>query len=158
MSRLALVLYALALTVADFGPSVELSAPENLGDRLRLTGALPQVTVNDSRTAAQAGAGGWAVSGQADAFTSTGQTVTADNLGWTPAVVTPRAGLSAGPVVATALSGGTGLARPSQLASADAAGRWGSAVIGAGLVLEVPVATQPGTYTGMMTVTLFPVD
>jgi enterochelin esterase-like enzyme len=148
----------LALTVADFGDAVALSEPENVGDRLRFTGALPQVTVTDSRTSEQAGPGGWAVSGQADAFTSAGQTVQADHLGWTPEVLTPRPGLTAGAAVATALGGGAGLAMPSQLASADAEGRWGSAALAAGLLLEVPVDTQPGTYTGMLTLSLFPVD
>jgi enterochelin esterase-like enzyme len=148
----------LALTVADFGDAVALSEPENVGDRLRLTGALPQVTVTDSRTSQQAGQGGWAVSGQADAFTSAGQTVQADHLGWTPEVLTPRAGLTAGPAVATVLGGGAGLATPSRLASASAEGRWGSAELGAGLLLEVRVDTQPGTYSGMLTLSLFPVD
>jgi enterochelin esterase-like enzyme len=148
----------LALTVADFGDAVALSEPENVGDRLRFTGALPQVTVTDSRTSEQAGLGGWAVSGQADAFTSAGQTVQADHLGWTPEVLTPRPGVTAGAAVATALGDGAGLAMPSQLASADAEGRWGSAALAAGLLLEVPVDTQPGTYTGMLTLSLFPVD
>lgn len=149
---------ALALTVADFGDAVKLSAPENAGDRLQLTGALPQVTVTDSRTAAQAGSGGWAVSGQADAFTSAGQTVQATHLGWTPAVLTPRPGLTAGAAVSSAIDGGPGLATPGRLASANAEGRWGSADLGADLLLEVPVDTQPGTYTGMLTLSLFPVD
>lgn len=148
----------LAMTVADFGDAVELSEPENTGDRLRMTGELPEVTVSDSRTAAQAGQGGWAVSGQADAFTSAGQTVTADHLGWTPQVLTSRPGLSAGAPVATVLGGGEGLATAKRLAAADAEGRYGSADLGADLVLEVPVDTQPGTYTGMLTVSLFPVD
>ena len=149
---------ALSMTVADFGDAVALSAPENAGDRLRLTGQLPQVTVSDSRTAAQAGAGGWAVSGQADAFMSAGQTLPATHLGWTPKVLTPKAGVTAGAPVATVLDGGPGLATPARLASANAQGRYGSAALGADLRLEVPVDTQPGTYTGMLTVTLFPVD
>ncbi|WP_211282122.1 alpha/beta hydrolase-fold protein [Diaminobutyricimonas aerilata] len=148
----------LALTVADFGDGVTLSEPENAGDRLRFTGALPEVTVSDSRTAQQAGVGGWAVSGQADAFTSTGQTVGADHLGWTPQVLTPRPGLTAGAPVATVMSGGSGLDTPGRLASADREGRFGSAKLGAALSLEVPVDTQPGTYTGKITVSLFPVD
>ncbi len=148
----------LALTVADYGDGIALSAPENAGDRLRFTGALPEVTVSDSRTAQQAGVGGWAVSGHADAFTSAGRTVTADHFGWTPRVLTPRPGLSAGDPVATVLSGGSGLDTPGELASATAQGRFGSAILGAGLVLEVPVDTQPGTYTGTLTISLFPVD
>ena len=110
------------------------------------------------RTAQQAGVGGWAVTGHADAFTSAGRTVTADHFGWTPRVLTPRPGLSAGDPVPTALSGGPGLDTPGQLASATARGRFGSAVLGAGLVLEVPVDTQPGSYTGTLTISLFPVD
>jgi len=148
----------LALTVADFGDGVVLSAPENAGDRLRLTGSLPEVTVTDSRTAVQAGLGGWAVSGQADAFTSTGQAVSADHLGWTPQVLTPRAGLAAGSAVATAIDGGPGLQTPGRLAAADAEGRYGTAKVGSALRLEVPVNTQPGTYTGTLTVSLFPED
>jgi len=149
---------ALALSVADFGDAVTLSEPENLGDRLRLTGELPEVTVTDSRNSEQAGDGGWAVSGQADAFTSSGSTLPATHLGWTPQVLTPKPGLSAGPVVTTVLDGGPGLATPSRLASATSEGRWGTAKLGAALTLEVPVDTRPGTYTGMLTVSLFPVD
>ncbi len=148
----------LALTVADFGDAVQLSAPENVGDRLRLTGELPEVTVTDSRTAAQAGTGGWAVSGQADTFDSASRSLTADHLGWTPTVLTPRPGLTAGAAVATVMDAGPGLATPSRLAAADAEGRWGSATVGADLLMEVPTDIQPGTYTGMVTLSLFPVD
>ncbi|MBO3087641.1 alpha/beta hydrolase-fold protein [Cellulomonas dongxiuzhuiae] len=149
---------ALSMTVADFGDAVELSAPVNAGDRLRLVGELPTVTVTDSRSTEQAGEGGWAVSGQADAFTSAGQSLAASHLGWTPKVLAPKPGVSAGATVATVLDGGPGLATPSRLGSATAQGRWGSTSFGADLRLEVPVDTQPGTYTGMVTVTLFPVD
>ncbi|MFP7761704.1 alpha/beta hydrolase-fold protein [Marisediminicola sp. LYQ85] len=148
----------LAMTIADYGDGVALSEPENAGDRLRMTGQLPEVTVSDSRTAQQAGVGGWAVSGHADSFTSTGQTLTADHFGWTPDVLTPRPGLVAGSPVDTVLDGGPGLETPGTLASADAEGRFGSAVLGAELELEVPVGTQPGTYTGLLTISLFPVD
>ena len=148
----------LALTVADFGDGVSLSAPENVGDRLRLTGALPEVTVSDSRTVRQAGLGGWAVTGHADDFTSAGQAIGADHLGWTPKVLTPRPGLVAGSVVPTSLDGGPGLETPAELASANAQGRFGTATLGADLRLEVPVDTQPGTYSGKILVSLFPVD
>jgi len=149
---------SLALTVADYGDGIALSGPDNVGDRLRFSGELPEVAVTDSRTAQQAGVGGWSVAGHADAFTSGGRTVTADHFGWTPRVLTPRPGLSAGDPVATVLGGGPGLETPGELASATAQGRFGSAILGAGLVLEVPVDTQPGTYTGTLTISLFPVD
>lgn len=148
----------LALTVADYGSGVTLSEPENVGDRLRMTGQLPEVTVSDSRTAQQAGLGGWAVTVQADAFTSEARSITADHLGWTPEVLTPAPGLEAGAPMASVLDGGPGLETPAELASADAEGRFGSATLGADLQLEVPVGAQPGTYQGKLTVTLFPVD
>lgn len=148
----------LALTVAPYGDAVELSAADNAGDRLRFSGDLPEVTVTDSRSAERAGQGGWAVSGQADTFRSAGQSVSAAHLGWTPTVLTPRPGLSAGASVATALDDGPGLAGARRLASANAEGRYGTAKLGAELAFDVPVDTQPGSYTGMLTVSLFPVD
>jgi enterochelin esterase-like enzyme len=148
----------LALSVADFGERVSFSSPENVGDRLRMTAMLPEVTVADSRTAQQAGVGGWSVAGHADAFTSAGQTLTADHLGWTPQLLTPRPGLSAGAPVETVLDGGPGLEAPADLGSATAEGRFGTAKFGADLQLEVPVGTQPGTYSGLLMVSLFPVD
>lgn len=148
----------LALTVADYGDAVTLSEGANVGDRLRFLGELPTVTVTDSRTLAQAGASGWAVSGQAYRFSSAVRSVGAEHFGWTPSLGTTRPGLAAGPAVGTVLSGGEGMSTPALLASATAQGRYGSATLGAGLVLEVPVDTQPGTYTGTLTLTLFPVD
>ncbi|MEE6288907.1 alpha/beta hydrolase-fold protein [Georgenia sp. MJ173] len=148
----------LALTVGDYGDGVALSTPENRADRLRLLGSLPEVTVSDSRTAQQAGLGGWTVSGLADAFTSAGRTVTADHLGWIPNLRTPRPGVTGGATVATAIDDGSGLATPRTLASADAEGRVGSTSVSAALVLDVPVDTEAGTYAGSLYVSLFPVD
>lgn len=148
----------LALTVADYGEGVRLSTAENQGDRLRLTGTLPAITVTDSRSAQQAGFGGWKVSGLADAFTSGTRILSADHLGWAPRVTTPREGLTIGPAVPTTLSAGPGLRVPATLAAATREGRTGSATLGADLVLEVPVDTRPGTYTSSVTISLFPVD
>ncbi|MFK4762533.1 alpha/beta hydrolase-fold protein [Microbacterium sp. ZW T5_45] len=148
----------LALSVADFGDGVSMSAPENLGDRLRLTAELPEVSVADSRTAQQAGLGGWTVAAQAQAFVSGGQRIDADHLGWSPRVLTPRPGLVAGDELATALDGGLGLGTSGELATATAEGRFGSATLGADLRLDVPVGTQPGSYTSVLSISLFPVD
>ena len=148
----------LAMSVAEYGEGIALSAPQNLGDRLRFTGELPEVAVTDSRTAQQAGLGGWTVAAQAQSFTSAGQSIEADHLGWTPKVLTPRAGLAAGEALATALDGGLGLATSGELATANSAGRFGSAKLGAGLRLEVPVDTQPGSYSSVLSISLFPVD
>ena len=148
----------LTLSVADFGDGVALTAEGNAGDRLRFTGELPEVTVSDSRNTDQAGAGGWTVSGQSSDFTSDAGTLGAEHLGWTPRVLTPKPGVTPGPEVDTVLDDGPGLAEPAALATATTEGRSGSTGLGAGLFLEVPVDTDPGTYQGTVTVTLFPVD
>ncbi|WP_449385935.1 alpha/beta hydrolase [Cellulomonas soli] len=148
----------LALTVADAGQAVTLSRATNVGDRLRSTGQLPQVTVTDSRTIAQAGSSGWAVTGQGYTFTSGSVSVTADHLGWAPRLGTERAGLTAGAAVPSTMSAGAGLSTPATLASATSEGRFGSSSLGADLALDLPVDTEPGTYTGTLTLSLFPVD
>jgi enterochelin esterase-like enzyme len=148
----------LALSVADFGDRVEMSEPENLGDRLRFTAELPEVAVTDSRTAQQAGLGGWTVAAQAQPFVSGGQTIESDHLGWLPKVLTPRPGLTAGERLLTALDGGLGLGASGELAAATSEGRFGSATLGAALQLEVPVDTQPGSYSSVLSISLFPVD
>lgn len=148
----------LALSVADDGSGVALEGPQNTGTALRFRGQLPTVTVTDSRTVAQVGVAGWAVTGQAYSFTSETRLLDAKYLGWTPRIESPRAGLVAGEARATALGGGEGLTVPGQLASATAEGRVGTATIGADLVLDVPVDTTPGAYKGTLTLSLFPVD
>lgn len=149
---------SLAMTVADFGEGVVLEAGANAGDRLRFEGELPVVTVTDSRNAEQAGDGGWSVSGQSSDFAAGGHVLDAGHLGWSPSVLTPRAGVVAGDSVPTVLDGGLGLADPKRLAVASAEGRFGSAALSADIALEVPVDTPPGTYKGVLTVTLFPED
>jgi O-glycosyl hydrolase len=148
----------LSLTVAEFGDGVQLVETANAGDRRRFEGALPEVSVTDSRNADQAGEGGWQVSGQSSDIEADAGLLGADHLGWSPAVLTPRAGLNAGSPASTALSGGIGLAAPAALASAAPEGRFGSATLGADLFLEVPVDTPPGDYRGTLTVSLFPID
>lgn len=148
----------LALTVADFGDGVILSEPENLADRLRFTGQMPEVTVSDSRNAQQAGLGGWTVSGLADAFVNGERRIDADHLGWTPNVLTPTPGVTEGAPVATALDNGRGLDTPATLVSATREGRLGSTTADAALTLDVPVDTSAGTYESKLYVSLFPVD
>jgi hypothetical protein len=98
------------------------------------------------------------VSAQASAFAAGERTVSAGHLGWTPEVVTPKAGVTAGQPVAGVLDGGAGLAAPAALATADAAGRSGDTQLGAQLAWEVPVDTAAGAYSSTLTVSLFPTD
>ncbi len=149
---------SLALTIADFGDGVRLDGGANVGDRLRFSGALPTVTVTDSRTDTQVGDGGWTVSGQSSDLTAGSQVLRAQNLGWTPGVLSGRDGVAPGSSVATALAGGPGLATPATLATATSAGRSGSTDVTADLTLETPVDTRAGEYAGTLTVSLFPVD
>ncbi|MEE6280759.1 alkaline phosphatase [Georgenia sunbinii] len=143
---------ALALSVAD--GSVTLGDLRNAGDRLRLAGELPSVSVTDSR----AEGAGWSVAGQSSDLVDGSRTVRGSNLGWTPGLIEAKDGVTAGARVMTELSGGEGLSAPATLGSADAQGRVGTSRLDADLELEVPVDTRPGTYQGAITVTLFPVD
>ncbi|WP_235019855.1 alpha/beta hydrolase-fold protein [Ruania rhizosphaerae] len=148
----------LSLTVAEHGGAVALDEASNAGDRLEMLGALPEVTVTDSRNDQQAGTSGWAVSGQSSALSTVGSSIEAGHLGWVPSLVDAGEGVEAGEPVSTLMSGGTGLAAPQRLVEAAGEGRFGSTTATAELELEVPVDTSAGTYTGEITVSLFPVD
>lgn len=149
---------SLTMSVADFGEGVALGGGANVGDRLRFGGALPTVSVTDSRSNAQAGAGGWTVSGQAADLSTGSQVLRAQHLGWTPGLLTTRPGVTPGSPVATVLGGGEGLSTPATLATATSDGRLGTTDLTAELNLEVPVDTRAGEYAGSLTVSLFPVD
>lgn len=125
-------------------------------DHLDLSGALPDVTVNDTR----ADAAGWSASGQSTRFSDDDQTtaIGADRLGWTPRLVEGRPGVVAGEKVDSSLTGGQGLSSPQNLATADAVGRQGSTSLAADLSLKVPATTGPGSYAATLTVSLFPID
>ncbi|GMA30832.1 alkaline phosphatase [Litorihabitans aurantiacus] len=149
---------SLTLSVGDFGDGVNLSAPANVGDRLRMTAALPTFSVTDSRSHAQAGTGGWALSGQSSDLVSGERVLRADHLGWQPGIRGERPGVTPGSKVVTAVDGGEGLAVPSLLARAGTEGRLGTTDVATELFLELPVTTQPGDYAGTVAVSLFPVD
>ena len=114
--------------------------------------------MTDSRAAATVGTGGWTVSGQSGDLSSGPRTLRAQNLGWTPGLVSAKEGVSAGSPVAPLLGGGTGLGAPATLATAASDGRLGTTTVSADLALEVPVDTRAGDYAGTLTVSLFPVD
>jgi alkaline phosphatase len=149
---------SLTMSVADFGEGVALGGGANIGDRLKFGGALPTVSVTDSRSNAQAGDGGWTVSGQAEDLSTGSQILRAGHLGWTPGLLTTKPGVTPGSPVGTVLGGGAGLAAPATLATATSDGRLGTTDLTADLALEVPVDTRAGEYAGALTVSLFPVD
>ncbi|MGO1696899.1 MAG: alkaline phosphatase [Micrococcaceae bacterium] len=143
---------SLVLSIQD--GTATLGNQRNAGDRLRVTGELPSVSVTDTR---RTGAG-WAVSGQSSELSADGETVTADHLGWAPFVTDSTHGATPGSKTPGVLSGGEGLSVPAILGSATEQTRLGTSDLAADLVLEVPVDTEAGTYTGALSVSLFPVD
>ena len=143
---------SLVLSVSE--GTATLGDQRNAGDRLRMTGTMPSVTVTDTRY----NANGWSVAGQSSDLTAGDETVTADHLGWDPYVVDDAENPIPGATVRTVLSDGEGLAAPQTLGEANADNRIGSTELAADLNLEVPVDTEAGTYQGALSVSLFPVD
>ena len=139
--------------------TVTLSAP----NRVSAKGRLLNITVTDRRSMRP----GWSVSGQEADFTGTGaaagDTISGNQLGWTPVIVsgsqlgwTPdlvafRRGVTAGPPVAPADPGlGTTAAI---LASAEEGSGFGTYVLSASVVLDIPPTTVGGPYGGSLTIT-----
>ncbi|MGW1796071.1 substrate-binding domain-containing protein [Streptomyces sp. NPDC001984] len=140
---------ALAISIAD-SPQVVLPSPvlDSSGTYLHTSGQMTPITVTDTRPGNIA----WSASGQIGDFTGpAGSTIDASSLTWTPAVVdhgnvqTVTAG---SPVVP---GDGSGLKDPRTLATGIGPG---SAVVGAGLDLDAPTSTTPGTYTAVLTLTV----
>lgn len=138
---------ALTLSVDDGG--LALDGARNAGDRLRLRGVLPNVSVTDTRAD-----GAWSVTGSSSDLTAEAATVRAESLGWEPFLVDGKA--QPGLLVLPKLAGGAGLAAPAQL-GAGVAGS-GTSVLSADVSLEVPVDTKAGSYAGAMMVSLFAQD
>ena len=116
------------------------------------TGTLSPITVSDTRNTYP----GWSVSGQAANFTGTGtgnsgQTISGNQLGWTPTDTSLATGVTLGPTVAP---GSPGLGTTAAiLASAPAPGGFGTSVLGANLTLALPNLAFAGPYAGVLTVT-----
>lgn len=134
------------LSMTQAGDAVQLSTVD-FGKGGASKGPLQTVTVKDFR----GGPAGWSLTGKVTDFTGPGAKIGADKLSWTPACAT-KAGSpstcrpgSPGPV------GSTG----ATLASApDGALTGGEFTVDAGLSLDVPAFTPPGSYAGVLTLTL----
>jgi hypothetical protein len=153
---------ALSLTVEN--TETALTETGSTAEYRQFTGALPNVTVTDTRTEVPSGVF-WYVTGQASDFVATaGQSpITPDHLGWSPALVTTGNGeVAAGDEVKTSLDespNNVGLIGEELLAlsldsasSTAASGQW---TAGASLVLKTPVDVAPGAYTSSLTLSLF---
>lgn len=153
---------ALSLTVAN--TETTLTESGSTAEYRQFTGALPNVTVTDTRTDVPEGVY-WYVTGQAGSFVgASGQpAITADHLGWSPALVTTGNGeVAAGDEVGTVLDpapNNVGLTGEELLAlsldsatSTAASGQW---TANADLLLKTPVDVAPGGYSSLLTLSLF---
>ncbi|WP_277207693.1 hypothetical protein [Isoptericola croceus] len=153
----------LAMSVA--GTSAQLSEDGSTGTVRQFTGALPTVTVTDTRTADEIPEGAfWWVEGTASSFVGDAAQpeIGPEHLGWSPSVADDGDGVVAvGPEVAPTLDddaspNNVGLEGRELLAMAltseEAVGSWQA---GAQLLLQVPVGTEVGTYTSTLTLSLF---
>lgn len=121
------------------------------GDRLATSGELRPVTVTDTRETDP----GWNVSAQVSEFDSGEATFGGGFLGWAPTVGETSEGqvVTAGDDVTPGFPTGDGLSVPQQLASSEPGEGLGTAQLGAGLDLHVPVGTPAGAYTAVLTIT-----
>ncbi|MER7005143.1 Ig-like domain repeat protein [Dactylosporangium sp. NPDC000555] len=119
------------------------------------TGSLTGVSVNDTRPTQD----GWTLNGQASDFVSGSTTVTASNLGWTPALATgsdaegtPAAGSAVDSKLKTA--GSDGLHTSSLFAKAAQGNGLGTQHLSASLELRIPDTSPTGLYQSTLTLTL----
>lgn len=152
-----------ALTITVANRTVTLPSPvlDSRGRIFQTEGRINPVTVTDTR----AGNPGWTASGQLSDFSETAdpaKKINGANLGWTPAVVSNASAQTIVPGATVAPADGAepgaastdGLkASPRTLASAAQGFGNGTAVLDAGLALNVPTSTTAGTYTALLTLT-----
>ncbi|KQQ03865.1 MULTISPECIES: hypothetical protein [unclassified Rathayibacter] len=140
---------ALAMTVAS--SAAQLQEAEAGAQRREFRGALPTVTVTDTRGA---GSAGWYVLASAGDFVSAAgrSTIGGDHLGWTPSLVGEPAGGRAGERVLSALDGGDGL-RDAVLLAASGGPVTASAT--AELLLATERSIAAGAYRSTLTLSLF---
>jgi len=157
---------ALSLTVA--GTETTLTEDGSTATERAFTGTLPEVTVTDTRDDVPAGVF-WYVTGQAGDFIGdAGQdAIPAAQLGWTPAEVTDGNGeVAAGDEIvpasddATQPGNNTGLVSGSDmlymtLDSAEAKAAQGSWSTTADLLLKTDPNVAAGSYTSLLTLSLF---
>jgi hypothetical protein len=144
--KLTTTVKAGTLSMSQAGDSVALSAVD-FGKGGASTGALNSVTVKDFR----GGPAGWSLTGKVTDFTGPGAKIDAGKLSWSPACAT-KAG---SPSTCQAGSAGTVGSSGATLASTpDGTLTGGEFTADAGLLLDVPAFTPPGSYSGVLTLTL----
>jgi len=154
---------ALSLSVA--AEETGLAEDGSTEEYRQFTGALPEVTVTDTRTEVPEGVY-WYVTGQASELTGDDgqESISPEHLGWTPHLLTDGEGeggeVAPGNPVDTVLDGdGAGLVGNELLAmsldAADAQAAGGSWTANADLVLKTETDVEPGRYSAVLTLSLF---
>ncbi|MGW0820013.1 beta-xylosidase [Streptomyces sp. NPDC002845] len=134
------------LSMTQAGDTVALSDVE-FGSGGSAKGDLQTVTVKDHR----GGSAGWSLTGKVTDFAGPGASIPASKLSWTPACVTK----DGSPSTCQAGSAGSVGSAGATLASApDGTLTGGEFTVDARLSLKVPAYTPPGTYAGVLTLTL----
>lgn len=148
----------LALTVAANSTTLTEADESSVEGTREFNGALPEVTVTDTRTEVPEGAY-WYVLGSASAFTGDAGEIGADNLGWAPTLVDGGdTGLvSEGEPVEPSLEDGPGLVDQELLVSTfdSTEVNPGSWTAGANLTLRTGEDVAPGAYNSTITLSLF---
>jgi len=149
----------LAFSVAANSTTLTEADASSVEGTREFNGALPAVTVTDTRAEVPEGAF-WYVLGSASAFTGDAGEISAENLGWAPTLVDGGdTGLVAeGEPVEPALEDGPGLVDQELLVSTfDSAevNPEGSWTAGANLTLRTGEDVAPGAYTSTITLSLF---
>ncbi|MET8944138.1 beta-xylosidase [Streptomyces sp. NPDC004542] len=144
--KLTTTVKAGTLSMSQAGDAVSLSAVD-FGKGGASAGSLNTVTVKDFR----GGPAGWSLTGKVTDFTGPGGRIDAGKLSWTPACAT-KAG---SPSTCKAGSAGTvGTSGATLASTSDSAFTGGEFTVDAGLSLDVPAFTPPGSYSGVLTLTL----
>ncbi|MBD0747235.1 beta-xylosidase [Streptomyces sp. CBMA152] len=145
--KLSSAVKAGTLSMTQAGDAVSMDAVD-FGKGGASNGSLKTVTVQDFR----GGPAGWSLTGKVTDFTGpAGAKIDASKLGWTPACAT-KAG---SPSTCAAGSAGTvGSAGATLATTPNAALTGGEFTVDAKVTLTVPAYTAPGTYAGVLTLTL----
>ncbi|MFC8276766.1 beta-xylosidase [Streptomyces sp. NPDC057271] len=134
------------LSMTQAGDAVQLSSVD-FGQGGAATGDLKTVTVKDFR----GGPAGWSLTGKVTDFTGPGGSIGADALSWTPACTT-RTGSPSTCVPGSAGTVGSGGATLASTPNGALTG--GEFTVDAKVSLDVPAFTAPGSYAGVLTLTL----
>ncbi|MFI9543059.1 beta-xylosidase [Streptomyces sp. NPDC052016] len=144
--KLTTTVKAGTLSMSQAGDAVTMS-PVAFGSGAPSTGGLNAVTVKDFR----GGPAGWSLTGKVTDFSGPGAKIDAGKLSWRPACTT-KAG---SPSTCQAGSAGVVGSAGATLASApDGTLTGGEFTANAELSLDVPAFTPPGSYAGVLTLTL----